>query len=46
MAEEALLMRVLPFMPMKEAVKLVVDATGAPRNAVYEKALLLKGGDE
>jgi 16S rRNA (cytidine1402-2'-O)-methyltransferase len=46
MAEEDLLMRVLPFMPMKEAVKLVVDATGAPRNAVYEKALLLKGGDE
>jgi 16S rRNA (cytidine1402-2'-O)-methyltransferase len=42
MAEEDLLMRILPFMPLKEAVKLVVDATGAPRNAVYEKALQLK----
>jgi 16S rRNA (cytidine1402-2'-O)-methyltransferase len=42
MAGEDLLMRVLPFMPLKEAVKLVVDATGEPRNAVYEQALQLK----
>jgi 16S rRNA (cytidine1402-2'-O)-methyltransferase len=42
MAGDALLSRVLPFMPMKEAVKLVVDATGEPRNAVYEKALALR----
>jgi 16S rRNA (cytidine1402-2'-O)-methyltransferase len=45
LSEDALLMRVLPFMPLKEAVKLVVDATGAPRNAVYEKALRLKDGN-
>jgi 16S rRNA (cytidine1402-2'-O)-methyltransferase len=42
LAGEDLLMRVLPFMPMKEAVKLVVEATGEPRNAVYDKALALK----
>jgi 16S rRNA (cytidine1402-2'-O)-methyltransferase len=42
MPADELLERVLPFMPVKEAVKLVVDTTGEPRNTVYEKALALK----
>jgi 16S rRNA (cytidine1402-2'-O)-methyltransferase len=46
MPVDALLMRVLPFMPLKEAVKLAVELSGQPRNAVYEKALALKAQNE
>jgi 16S rRNA (cytidine1402-2'-O)-methyltransferase len=32
----------LEHLPVKTAVKLAADITGAPRNALYDQALLLK----
>jgi 16S rRNA (cytidine1402-2'-O)-methyltransferase len=43
---EALLNRTLPFMPLAAAVALVTDLTGAPRRAVYARALELKENGE
>lgn len=40
---DALLDQALPFMPVKAAAALIAEATGAPRRAVYERALALKG---
>ncbi len=40
---DALLAQMLPFMPLKAASALVADLTGAPRRAVYSRALVLKG---
>ena len=42
-AFEAALKTLLGALPLKQAVALVVELTGAPRNAVYEHALTLKG---
>jgi 16S rRNA (cytidine1402-2'-O)-methyltransferase len=42
MPAQDLLERILPFMPMKEAVRLAVEITGESRNAVYEQALACK----
>lgn len=33
-------------MPLKTAVRLAAELTGAPRNALYEAALTLKNGPE
>ena len=41
-AAERLLDALLDGRPLKQAVALVADATGAPRNALYERALALK----
>jgi 16S rRNA (cytidine1402-2'-O)-methyltransferase len=40
---EALLKEALAFMPVSAAARLIADATGAQRRAVYERALVLKG---
>ncbi|MDH3460755.1 MAG: 16S rRNA (cytidine(1402)-2'-O)-methyltransferase, partial [Burkholderiaceae bacterium] len=34
----------LDALPLKQAVTLAVQITGAPRNALYERALVLKQG--
>jgi 16S rRNA (cytidine1402-2'-O)-methyltransferase len=32
-------------LPLKQAVAITAELTGSPRNAVYERALLLKNQD-
>ena len=44
-AFEPALKVLLGALPLKQAVALVVELTGAPRNAVYDHALLLKNAD-
>ena len=39
---ERLLRLLLAELPLKSAVRLAADITGAPRNALYERALALK----
>jgi 16S rRNA (cytidine1402-2'-O)-methyltransferase len=39
------LLALLAALPLTQAVKLAVQLTGAPRNAVYERALALKAAD-
>lgn len=41
-AAERLLEALLDALPLKQAVALVAEATGAPRNALYDRALALK----
>ena len=41
-----LLKQALPFMPVKAAAALIAEATGASRNAVYRRALLLNFADD
>lgn len=41
-AHDASLMTLLKALPLKQAVALAVELTGAPRNRLYERALLLK----
>lgn len=43
---DELLTKALALMPLRSAVELVSEALGQPRNAVYERALKLKGADE
>ncbi len=43
---DAWLQALLEALPLKQAVALAVQATGAPRNAVYQRALALKAGDD
>jgi len=42
---ERLLARLLQSLPVKEAVRITVDMTGAARNPLYERALALQGKD-
>jgi 16S rRNA (cytidine1402-2'-O)-methyltransferase len=42
---DALLVRALAEMPLRDAAASVAAATGAPKRAVYQRALALKGGD-
>ncbi len=44
-AHDATLRTLLAALPLKQAVALATELTGAPRNALYERALALKGGD-
>lgn len=41
---ERLLRTLVAALPLKQAVALTAEATGAPRNALYERALQLKSG--
>jgi 16S rRNA (cytidine1402-2'-O)-methyltransferase len=41
---EQLLRTLLAALPLKQAVALAAEASGAPRNALYERALALKAG--
>lgn len=41
---ERLLRTLVAALPLKQAVALTAEATGAPRNALYERALKLKSG--
>jgi 16S rRNA (cytidine1402-2'-O)-methyltransferase len=43
---DRLLRGLLEHMPLKSAVKLAVDLTGEPRNALYQRALALRGDGE
>jgi 16S rRNA (cytidine1402-2'-O)-methyltransferase len=43
-ADDRVLSLLLEQLPLKSAVKLAADITGEPRNALYERALLLKQG--
>ena len=43
-ADDRVLSLLLEQLPLKSAVKLAADITGEPRNALYERALLLKRG--
>ena len=40
--DDRVLHLLLEQLPLKSAVKLAADITGEPRNALYERALLLK----
>jgi 16S rRNA (cytidine1402-2'-O)-methyltransferase len=42
----ALLQKLLPVVPLKTAVRIAADLTQAPRNALYEQALALRGSRE
>ena len=42
---ERLLARLLESLPVKEAVRITADMTGAARNSLYERALVLQGKD-
>lgn len=42
-SHDAMLRTLLKALPLKQAVALAVQLTGAPRNALYERALTLKG---
>ena len=44
LAEKALA-ALLPALPLKQAVQVAAELSGAPRNAVYARALALKGAD-
>lgn len=41
-ADDRVLLLLLEQLPLKSAVKLAADITGEPRNALYERALLIK----
>ncbi len=43
---DRLLRTLLAALPLKQAVALTAEASGAPRNALYERALLLKAHEE
>jgi 16S rRNA (cytidine1402-2'-O)-methyltransferase len=43
---EPLLQALLDALPLRQAVALAAEATGAPRNALYERALALKPADD
>jgi 16S rRNA (cytidine1402-2'-O)-methyltransferase len=45
-AHDTTLQKLLAALPLKQAVALAVELTGAPRNALYERALVLKRGTE
>jgi len=42
---DSTLLPLLAALPLKQAVALAVQLTGAPRNALYQRALALKGAD-
>ena len=44
-AHDAILVPLLAALPLKQAVALAAEIGGAPRNALYARALELKGGD-
>jgi 16S rRNA (cytidine1402-2'-O)-methyltransferase len=44
-AHDAALRALLAVLPLKQAVALTAEVTGAPRNALYERALALKPAD-
>jgi 16S rRNA (cytidine1402-2'-O)-methyltransferase len=43
---DALLAKLLPFMPVRSAAALVADLTGAAKRVVYNRAVALKGTDD
>jgi 16S rRNA (cytidine1402-2'-O)-methyltransferase len=45
-AHDTTLQTLLAALPLKQAVALAVELTGAPRNSLYERALVLKRGAE